>query len=83
MWTKGVGATSVGELLSASGTTKGGFYHHFSTKEELGLAVIERFRTDFIGFLDQTLVGTTPGERLGSFLTAALDLHRKLHFVGG
>jgi TetR/AcrR family transcriptional regulator, transcriptional repressor for nem operon len=37
--TKGYSATSVDELCAAAGATKGAFFHHFKSKEELGVAV--------------------------------------------
>jgi TetR/AcrR family transcriptional regulator, transcriptional repressor for nem operon len=36
--TKGFSATSVDELCSAAGVTKGAFFHHFASKEALGVA---------------------------------------------
>lgn len=36
--TKGYSATSVDELCAAAGVTKGAFFHHFKSKEELGVA---------------------------------------------
>jgi TetR/AcrR family transcriptional repressor of nem operon len=35
---KGYAATSVDELCAAAGVTKGAFFHHFATKEELAVA---------------------------------------------
>jgi len=35
---KGYSATSVDELCAAAGVTKGAFFHHFKSKEELGVA---------------------------------------------
>lgn len=35
---KGYTATSVDELCAAAGVTKGAFFHHFKSKEELGIA---------------------------------------------
>lgn len=36
-------ATSVDDICTAAGVSKGSFYHFFDAKEELGLAVLERF----------------------------------------
>jgi TetR/AcrR family transcriptional regulator, transcriptional repressor for nem operon len=38
---KGFAATSVDELCAAAGVTKGAFFHHFPSKEALGVALID------------------------------------------
>lgn len=38
---QGFHATGVDEICAEAGVTKGGFFHHFKTKDEIGLAVIE------------------------------------------
>ena len=40
---KGFAATSVDELCQAAGVTKGAFFHHFRSKEELGVAAAAHF----------------------------------------
>ncbi|RMD94393.1 MAG: TetR/AcrR family transcriptional regulator [Calditrichaeota bacterium] len=37
----GYGKTSLNQILKATGLAKGGFYFHFKSKEELGIAVIK------------------------------------------
>lgn len=43
MLAQGYAATTVDELCDRAGVSKGSFYHVFSTKEELGLALVEAF----------------------------------------
>ncbi len=38
---KGFAATSVDDLCTAAGVTKGAFFHHFPSKEALGVALID------------------------------------------
>ena len=38
---KGFCATSVDDLCKAAGVTKGAFFHHFKSKEELGVAAAD------------------------------------------
>src|SRR3954463_4571128 len=40
---KGYAATTVDDICKAAGLTKGSFFHHFASKEELGLAAAEHF----------------------------------------
>jgi AcrR family transcriptional regulator len=42
---KGFAATSIDEILFEAAITKSGFFYHFRDKNDLALALIERFRT--------------------------------------
>jgi len=42
---RGFAGTSLDDILRSVGTTKGAFFHHFGSKSDLGLALIERYRT--------------------------------------
>lgn len=80
---KGIKATSISDLLTATGTTRGNLYFHFSGKEELAMAVLTKERDDFMDFLDQVLSIGTPGEALHNFFEQAYAKHQKNNFIGG
>ena len=52
---KGYAATTVDDICKAAGLTKGSFFHHFATKEELAVAAAEHFATMAAG-----LFGSAP-----------------------
>jgi len=80
---KGFSSTSVNDIIQVTGVKKGNLYFHFSGKEELGLAVLEQARQDFMAFLSESLKGECPLDKLSNFLDAAYEKHRKARFVGG
>jgi TetR/AcrR family transcriptional repressor of nem operon len=80
---KGIGTTSVGEILSAAGVHKGSLYFHFRDKEEIGCEVIRQAAGRFLAFVDVSLAGPTPRKALDNFFAAALAYHRGAGFVGG
>lgn len=41
---RGYSATAVDDICRAAGVTKGAFFHHFASKEELAVAAIEHFQ---------------------------------------
>lgn len=48
--TKGYAATTVDDVCQHAGVTKGSFFHHFKSKEELALAATEHFSNMAEGF---------------------------------
>jgi AcrR family transcriptional regulator len=47
-FSKGYEATTIADILARAGVSKGGFYHHFQSKEELLDALIERMTETII-----------------------------------
>ncbi|QBQ41774.1 TetR/AcrR family transcriptional regulator [Sphingobacterium psychroaquaticum] len=53
IYTKGYQTTSIDEIIATTQVTKGAFYYHFKTKDEMGLAIINEIlkptmKNDFI-----------------------------------
>ena len=73
---KGFAATSVDELCAAAGVTKGAFFHHFATKEALGVALIDDW-TASTGVMFATHPYNSPDDPLDRVL-AYLDFRREI-----
>ncbi len=54
----GYEATSVSKICRAAGVSKGAFYHHFDSKQQLFLALLNRWLASMAGQLDQLEVGS-------------------------
>ncbi len=80
---KGFRSTSVNDIIRVTGVKKGNLYFHFPGKEELGLAILEQARKEFMTFLSNSLKGDRPLDKLSNFLDAAYEKHEKSRFVGG
>ena len=71
--TKGFGATSINDLVDASGLQKGSIYFHFPGKDAIGLTVLEEARSSFMDFLTDSLTGDTPGLCLENFFRDVME----------
>lgn len=82
----GYRATSLHDVLRASGVGKGNFYYYFRSKEELGFAIIDRL---VHGFAERTLepafadAAADPVAQIHDFLDRILDNQRQRNCVGG
>jgi AcrR family transcriptional regulator len=78
--------TSVTDILEAAGTSKGGFYNHFATKEDLFFEVLERAQRIW---REKTLAGLNeidnPLEKIEQFLWNYSERYLKdtVNFPGG
>ena len=72
---KGYNNTGLQEVLQAAGVPKGSFYHYFPSKEEFGLAVIDRFAEGYERFVCAFLQepGVAPLQRLRNYLDAVAE----------
>ncbi|CAH0346406.1 TetR/AcrR family transcriptional regulator [Bacillus sp. CECT 9360] len=77
---KGYQATSITDILQAASIGKGQFYHYFSSKHDLGLAVVE----DLIQEWDRELIhgilqtAEEPAIKLNKMLEWAITFHAEM-----
>ncbi len=50
---KGFAATSIDDILKATGVTKGAFFHHFRSKSDLARQLVERFADNDFQMFDE------------------------------
>jgi AcrR family transcriptional regulator len=70
---KGYEATTVADIIEKAGVSKGGFYHHFTAKDDLLEALGERLAAETLGRLQPILKqdGLDAVERLNAVLAQA------------
>jgi TetR/AcrR family transcriptional repressor of nem operon len=56
---RGIDGVGIDEVMKTAGMTHGGFYNHFSSKDELALEVLNQGFTDSLGTVD-ALIGAHP-----------------------
>lgn len=72
---QGFNGTGISEVLQAAGVPKGSFYHWFGSKEEFGIALIERTRDGYMAVLKPILTDRklTPLTRLRRIFELAIE----------
>lgn len=68
---RGIDGVGIDELMKAAGMTHGGFYNHFSSKEDLALEVLNQGFTSSLSSVD-ALIGAHPRSRRAA-LNAIID----------
>lgn len=72
MTDQGYRATSVDQVIAESSSSKGAFFHHFTSKSDLALQLVERYVAADLEQLDAGLAATAdigdPAERVVAFL---------------
>lgn len=79
-FSKGFEATPLSEILAETGISKGGFYHHFSSKEELMFGVFDRLTHQFGGAM-QAIVNNTAlpaTDRLQTIINLQAETYRSM-----
>src|SRR5215831_14287654 len=74
---RGYNATGIQDLLVATSVPKGSFYHHFVSKEDFALQVIDRYLVEVHALLEQSLgdMDRAPLDRVRSFFERLMALY--------
>ena len=80
---KGFNATTISDLVEATGMQKGSLYFHFNGKDDIAKAVFDLASEQFMDFLDRALDADDPAGSIDNFFHCALDKHLATGFVGG
>ena len=77
---KGVAATSLEDITSGAGVSKGLFYLYFRSKEDLVLALQDQFSTEFAGrILAAAAAEPDWGAKLDACVQVSFDFYRDMH----
>lgn len=81
---RGYNGLGVAELLAETKLPKGSFYHHFESKEDFGLAVIDRYMAAAHAALDAFLgdAAVPPLQRIRNFFEAIRDSYKNEGYLG-
>ena len=83
IWRRGYSRTSVDDIIRNAGICKGTFYHHFTSKESLGLAVIDNWTAHFASRIQARLSDhASPVENLHAILDAIVSVQEEGGYLG-
>jgi TetR/AcrR family transcriptional repressor of nem operon len=84
MLERGYTALGVQDLLKDTGIPKGSFYHHFESKEDFALAVIDAYQAQIHRLLNASLEDThrPPLQRIRHFFESARDAYAREGYLG-
>lgn len=84
MLQRGYHAIGVAELLTETGVPKGSFYHHFASKEDFALQVIDAYQSGVRELLQHTLGNRTrpPLQRIRDFFDGVKQAYDQEGYLG-
>src|SRR5215472_2561173 len=75
---RGYANTTLSQLITRSGLTKGAFYFHFTSKEQLAFAVLEEKQRQWLEFVSQRALDKPRAiDQLRALGPALIRLHRQ------
>ncbi len=84
MLERGYNALGLRDLLRETGVPKGSFYHHFTSKEDFALQVVDAYTADVHALLEVTLADRRrpPLERVRGFFTGVREAYAAQGYLG-
>lgn len=84
MLERGYNAVGLRDLLSETGVPKGSFYHHFTSKEDFALQVVDAYVADVHALLEATLSDRRrpPLERARGFFEGVREAYAAQGYLG-
>ncbi|WP_411282164.1 TetR family transcriptional regulator C-terminal domain-containing protein [Gemmatimonas sp.] len=84
MLARGYNAVGVQDVLSATGVPKGSFYHHFASKEDFALHVIDGYQANVHALLHATLTNRkrAPLDRIRDFFDGVRAAYAAEGYLG-
>jgi TetR/AcrR family transcriptional regulator, transcriptional repressor for nem operon len=81
---RGYHAIGVQEILSEAGVPKGSFYHHFASKEDFALQVIDAYQSRVRDLLEVTLTDRRhpPLDRVRNFFAGVREAYEAEGYLG-
>lgn len=81
---QGYNHLGIAELLKESDVPKGSFYHHFQSKEDFGVQVVDRYMKEVHGGLDRCLgdPSVPPLKRVRQFFELSEEKYRTEGYLG-
>ena len=81
---RGFNNLGIADVLDATGVPKGSFYHHFASKEDFGLQVIDLYMAEVHAGLDHCLgdAGVPPLQRVRRFFELSAEKYRTEGYLG-
>ena len=77
----GCDGTTLDDILTSSGITKGAFYHYFKSKDDLCLALLDKVIDEYQQLAESIDPAATPFKQLQFFLSELIRLNRSGEWV--
>jgi AcrR family transcriptional regulator len=73
--THGYSQTTIDDIITSAGVTKGAFYHHFKSKETICSEIIDSMQSEYQNIFESLPKKTNPLEKLKALIKQILELN--------